>query len=265
MAEGGQATESRTVTETCKQTCSICLDIFRKPHTLPCDHKFCALCLIGYLQKCLNTEGKDIFPCPLCRSEIRVSNYRKVKNEDVTKLDLLSFSQISVENESRKEFNDSCEPCKRGKDNVKATNFCSDCNESLCAGCVTHHLRNKLTCRHVVTNLEDRENKANTIPLDKEYHLKTKCNLHNMKKMKYICIDHDILCCSKCVISDHRKCLDIQSVSDFRKSSQCDEMVQEIKRLFESIYKSIYVITDVALCSRTCDITSPKRTAQCDN
>lgn len=133
MATGGDSVKSGCDgTLDYKNVCSICLENFRDPYNLPCEHFFCGICLIGYLKKCLIQEGEDknTCPCPLCRTKILVSNYTMVELDDVRKLRQLSFSRMDVENESRSY---SCEPCKRGDNNVQATHFCNDCAELLCA------------------------------------------------------------------------------------------------------------------------------------
>ncbi|XP_048240925.1 tripartite motif-containing protein 3-like [Haliotis rufescens] len=50
-------------------TCTICLDLFNDPKILPCFHTFCKGCLWSHV---LNTVKLQRFPCPLCRTEIRL-------------------------------------------------------------------------------------------------------------------------------------------------------------------------------------------------
>ncbi|XP_046584031.1 tripartite motif-containing protein 2-like [Haliotis rubra] len=50
-------------------TCTICLELFSDPKILPCFHTFCKGCLWSHV---LNTVKMQRFPCPLCRTEIRL-------------------------------------------------------------------------------------------------------------------------------------------------------------------------------------------------
>ena len=49
-------------------SCSVCMNTFTDPKTLPCLHVFCLHCLNGILR----TSGRhDIIVCPECRKEIK--------------------------------------------------------------------------------------------------------------------------------------------------------------------------------------------------
>ncbi|XP_054882214.1 LOW QUALITY PROTEIN: E3 ubiquitin-protein ligase TRIM39-like [Poeciliopsis prolifica] len=42
-------------------TCSICLDVFTNPSSIPCGHSFCMACITTYW------DGSQVFQCPLCK------------------------------------------------------------------------------------------------------------------------------------------------------------------------------------------------------
>lgn len=51
--------------------CSICLDKFRTPKSLPCLHTFCQTCLARYIKEFFQREQSlswSGFPCPTCRT-----------------------------------------------------------------------------------------------------------------------------------------------------------------------------------------------------
>lgn len=51
--------------------CSICLNSYKKPKTLPCDHSFCEECLKLHTQQTLERcQGALQIRCPLCRHKI---------------------------------------------------------------------------------------------------------------------------------------------------------------------------------------------------
>ncbi|XP_059410478.1 E3 ubiquitin-protein ligase TRIM58-like [Carassius carassius] len=47
-------------------TCSICLDVFTNPVSIPCGHSFCSSCITSYWEG----QGKRCF-CPLCKESFR--------------------------------------------------------------------------------------------------------------------------------------------------------------------------------------------------
>ncbi|NP_001289175.2 E3 ubiquitin-protein ligase TRIM69 [Danio rerio] len=57
-------------------TCSICLDLFKQPVSLPCDHTFCEACITSYWSgprvKCQAGSGS----CPQCRKVFHGKSYR---------------------------------------------------------------------------------------------------------------------------------------------------------------------------------------------
>ena len=63
---------SQDLLETLKQeiTCPLCLEIFKQPKKLPCDHVYCRVCLRGLLAR--RTAG--VFNCPECRVPVQVTS-----------------------------------------------------------------------------------------------------------------------------------------------------------------------------------------------
>ncbi|XP_069122250.1 uncharacterized protein [Argopecten irradians] len=51
-------------------TCSVCLERYKDPRTLPgCEHSFCLACLAGHIDR---TRSDDVFYCPVDRTEIKL-------------------------------------------------------------------------------------------------------------------------------------------------------------------------------------------------
>ena len=123
-------------------TCSLCLDIFKEPKKLPCDHVYCKNCLHG-----LALRGLDgTISCPECRS---VTN---VPNMDISGFPTASYINRLVQafQETREEVDrhhreDAAdEICMVHKTQPLAL-YCETCKTMLCRDCVimtkkhTHH------------------------------------------------------------------------------------------------------------------------------
>ena len=52
-------------------TCQVCFRLFREPHTLPCSHSYCKVCIGKLLQ---TSALKNKFNCPQCRKETTLSH-----------------------------------------------------------------------------------------------------------------------------------------------------------------------------------------------
>ena len=53
-------------------TCALCLDIFKEPKKLPCDHVFCKTCL----EMLARNVAQTTVPCPECRKPAQIPNGR---------------------------------------------------------------------------------------------------------------------------------------------------------------------------------------------
>lgn len=57
-------------------TCSICLDLFKQPVSLPCDHTFCQTCIEGYWMGPRGLGQGGTGSCPQCRKVYPGQSYR---------------------------------------------------------------------------------------------------------------------------------------------------------------------------------------------
>ena len=113
-------------------TCSICLDLYTNPKSLPCLHSFCQQCLEGLPLDC---QGDNHFiSCPTCRyhtqlpkskgaadfpTAFHINNLKEVHNLLIK----VSGQQVT------------CKSCTT----TNATGYCKECAEFLCQECIDGH------------------------------------------------------------------------------------------------------------------------------
>ncbi|KAH3771213.1 hypothetical protein DPMN_172518 [Dreissena polymorpha] len=102
-----------------------------------------------------------------------------------------------------------CQQCLRtDKREPNCTAFCMECNESLCPACSTSHTVNKTSRHHNIKVFKD------AYELNKHYEeicsisTLAKCKNHSSETVRYICYNHNLVCCEKCVLvfGEHRSC-----------------------------------------------------------
>lgn len=87
-----------------------------------------------------------------------------------------------------------CDPCKNQYKSRSAIFLCIDCEESLCAICSHYHKVMKQTRTHNCVSI-------NKIP--KNFSLPLTCKDHRTLKYEFYCVDHEFLCCVKCITTLH--------------------------------------------------------------
>uniref|UniRef100_A0A8C5PVF6 Uncharacterized protein n=1 Tax=Leptobrachium leishanense TaxID=445787 RepID=A0A8C5PVF6_9ANUR len=159
-------------------TCSICLNIYTDPVTLPCGHSFCRTCIVDVLD---TQEGSGAYKCPECRAESQerpaLVNARKLQN--ITE-------NIRSTHPEQKEAGIPCTYCIQSP--VPAAKTCLHCEASLCE----NHLRvHSKSAEHVLTepttSLENR-----------------KCSVHKKVLEYYCCEDAACICVSCSLAGEHR-------------------------------------------------------------
>ncbi|XP_060597121.1 transcription intermediary factor 1-beta-like [Ruditapes philippinarum] len=121
---------------------------------------------------------------------------------------MLTATDKSSDEESTSNY---CKPCLRDKMYEQASVYCCECSEILCSDCKKHHSKNKLTTTYTVVDMNGDPPETRKLNYVKNL---TKCTKHQLEEVKYICKDHDQLCCNECAILTHRKCQSLQSIND---------------------------------------------------
>ncbi|XP_050395457.1 E3 ubiquitin-protein ligase TRIM56-like [Patella vulgata] len=232
-----------------KIICSICLNDFKQPKLIDCQHSFCLACLEDYISK---TSTNNRFSCPLCRQYVKVPEGGVGEfpaNSDIGDM-LICINQIPP-----------CDVCTTG---VNAKVRCQDCQQHLCSSCKETHDSFKGCLDHVAVNVDDV-----TVNPCSDPHSKDVCPNHQGREARCYCKDCSIAVCSDCFVTSHisHKFIDLQdrdNVDKFREElrSLKDVLggrISEFEKYCESIEK---VIADINNSAKTSCETVDKQVEQ---
>ncbi|XP_033985540.1 E3 ubiquitin-protein ligase TRIM21-like [Trematomus bernacchii] len=173
--------------------CSICLDVFTDPVTIPCGHNFCKTCITEHW------DTSDRCQCPMCnkefntRPELHVNTFisemvAEFRQSAQQKASSSSSSSSSSEQQVFKPGEVPCDVCTETK--LKALKSCLVCLTSYCETHLEPHLTASSLKRHQlidpVENLEDRM-----------------CPKHD-KPLELFCKTDQTCVCMLCTVSDHK-------------------------------------------------------------
>lgn len=170
-------------------TCRHCNSHYKDPRVLPCCHYFCISCL-----RELMTAGGAI-TCPSCKTVASgitsleklppalVVNHLKMIHARIAKLE----EEVGIQ----------CEMCLESK----ASAFCKECDEFICAACLASHQKMKVKFRgHQTFSLEELKSGAKAFP-NKQLP-PCECPEHN-ELFKLYCFDCCRLICRDCIVIEH--------------------------------------------------------------
>ena len=174
-------------------SCLLCVESFRKPKILECQHAFCEQCLQLYYKtyKGIQYEQQGVFvPCPTCRKLTKVPSdgligldHHKYDDRMVElKRKMSTIGGISIER---------CDVCVFKNKLEESEYYCSKCLLNLCSSCKTAHSQEVLFKAHTVIHISNKE----TIQLT--------CDSHNKLPSHYFCGDCNIPLCTVCIMHEH--------------------------------------------------------------
>ncbi|XP_034542888.1 E3 ubiquitin-protein ligase TRIM21-like [Notolabrus celidotus] len=168
--------------------CSICLDVFTHPVTIPCGHNFCKDCISEHW------STKDQCLCPMCKKvfsskpDLYVNTFISemvAQFRDKAQQEASSSSSEQLESKPGEVLCDACTGTK-----LKALKSCLDCLVSYCETHLELHLTAPRLKRHqlidAVENLEDRM-----------------CPKHD-KPLELFCKTDQTCVCVLCSVLDHK-------------------------------------------------------------
>nr|XP_022297355.1 E3 ubiquitin/ISG15 ligase TRIM25-like [Crassostrea virginica] len=198
--------------------CSVCFEKFKSPRTLPCRHSFCHACLSSAIESsCKEKETPTGFRCPLCREFTPgVGEQKKWVNRFPINDALVNILEISNSK--------LCGACKTEDEETPGVSYCFECKEALCDACTKYHRKIAPSRSHSVCPL----NKA----MDAEYlqpiMYKT-CQEHTDRPVELVCNDHEQLCCTLCVGTNHRKCKSVDTLDVAAGKIKDSGMIQSLE------------------------------------
>ena len=112
-------------------TCSLCLDLFKQPKKLPCDHVYCRDCLRGLALRSLNAT----ISCPECRTVTQVpgNDVNNFPTAFQTNRLIEAFQQVQIRVET--DSPNVSEMCQVHPAQQLAI-YCETCKKQLCRDCV---------------------------------------------------------------------------------------------------------------------------------
>ncbi|XP_070768975.1 E3 ubiquitin-protein ligase TRIM21-like [Enoplosus armatus] len=218
---------SSTVVE--KFLCSICLDVFTKPVSIPCGHNFCLNCITEYWD-----NHNTVCQCPLCtekfynRPTLRVNTFIAQMAAEV---------KTSVQEKScgipeqAGNGNVLCGICTGAK--LPALKSCLVCFMSYCETHLEPHQRISAMKKHkLIHPAEDLESRI--------------CEKHD-GALELFCQVDQMFVCESCKDSDHKnhKIVSLEEEAQMRKAlleidkDDSDQMIQVREQKIEEIQRSV--------------------------
>ncbi|XP_034553015.1 E3 ubiquitin-protein ligase TRIM8-like [Notolabrus celidotus] len=145
------ATDSSFMSEDQFQ-CSICLDVFTEPVSIPCGHNFCKACISQHW------KDKELCKCPLCNDKFNKGLKLCVNTAFREVVENFKKQNLNSNNKSVKPGQVACDCCLGNK--FKASKTCLVCLTSFCETHLEPHRNVAALKRHKLTNpVHNLENK----------------------------------------------------------------------------------------------------------
>ncbi|KAL3853764.1 hypothetical protein ACJMK2_017278 [Sinanodonta woodiana] len=221
--------------------CPICLEPFDTPKSLTCMHTFCEKCIRKHASN-LSVEGAQsvITSCPVCRYPIPAPGAEQGWDDWTNKLpDNPLVLSLNASNVASNDVSVYCEPCATLGEQHISVAFCVTCSEYLCQTCYSCHTRYKMSKDHQITVHSVREYQSSNITHEAIY----MCQAHN-EKFTYFCSEHKELCCTQCVLRNHRKCKHLLSAEDRVNDVAESQDFQETLENLDILRKMFVLLTD---------------------
>ncbi|XP_072502876.1 E3 ubiquitin/ISG15 ligase TRIM25-like [Notamacropus eugenii] len=237
-------------------TCSICLELFQEPVTIPCGHNFCSPCL----DEAWGGQSSSFY-CPQCRQCFRekpqlkkntalcavVKQVQQAQNlrdsgqplgasRDGESSDLPSAKWAQAKEDTAGSV--ACDYCLR----APAAQTCFTCMASFCQEHLRPHLDNPVFLSHdlqpPVPDLASR-----------------RCPEHSRLR-EFFCSQHGVCICSVCLVG-HKTCSPV--ALDVARTQLKSKMKQKLATIFDHIIRASSALKDVKLKQNAVQETAAKK------
>ncbi|XP_064596571.1 probable E3 ubiquitin-protein ligase MID2 [Liolophura sinensis] len=238
-------------------TCSICMEIYRQPVILPCQHSFCRKCIHLYADKSKSVQTDETsdstgseddhqqIACPVCRASTSLGREGVAglpPNFHLAEI-VEKFSAVKVEDDAPY-----CSLCEE-ENPAKAVKFCTNCGVFYCQEClaICHPMRGPLKRHRLISSLEylSQETSQGQVSRDHQstQQQQPSCAGHGQPFGLY-CVPCRMVICMGCVV-DHPKhaVLDIKSAAEndkpvvLKKISELEKVLQETRKSLSRVMR----------------------------
>ena len=206
--------------------CALCIEGYKTPRMLPCQHCFCEDCLKEHIST--NSKPGGTFECPNCRQEV------DIPKEGVAGFPI-SFTLNKLQETLDKLGKQKCNNC--GKSGT--TKMCSECESLLCLQCFPshHHSTSETSADDQAGELGEAFGGLERIILTSIF-----CEKHHKNQMSLYCEDCKEAICNEC-IANHKR----HAIIDQKEKASLAE-----RSIFENEAK---MMTKLQLCQDQGDLT----------
>ncbi|XP_033941505.1 E3 ubiquitin-protein ligase TRIM21-like [Pseudochaenichthys georgianus] len=168
--------------------CSICLDVFTDPVTIPCGHNFCKACISEYWDRNVPSQ------CPNCKRvfntkpELQVNTFISEMAAQFRQSAQQKASSSSSEQHVVKPGEVPCDVCTGTR--LKALKSCLVCLESYCETHLEPHLTRAGLKKHQL--------------IDPEENLECRMCVKHDKLLELFCKTDQVCVCMLCTVSEHK-------------------------------------------------------------
>ncbi|XP_066284807.1 E3 ubiquitin-protein ligase TRIM56-like [Branchiostoma lanceolatum] len=180
--------------------CSVCLEEYDEPKTLPCSHCFCRKCLENVLDSAKEGRRRTRLSCPSCRQEARLQGRGVQDLEDshfLRKLKKVVSTRTAMLGDADRACCGLCQ-CKE----ATATAYCKGCEQNLCKDCShTHRVISDAASEHELLQVSDPtdQNSKATDATSPPSRSEDQRKIH-----LFMCGPCELLVCLHCVVTSHR-------------------------------------------------------------
>ncbi|XP_028671455.2 tripartite motif-containing protein 16-like isoform X3 [Erpetoichthys calabaricus] len=184
-------------------SCSVCLDVLKKPVTIPCGHNYCLDCINDYWDQ---SDSVGVYLCPQCRRSFNVRpelNRNTILTEIIEKLKAAG-SDVALSQSYAGPEDVPCDVCPGRK--RRAVKTCLTCMASYCESHLQPHREFEALKKHKLVepngNLEEKI-----------------CEKH-LRALEVFCRTDGTCVCLLCVATEH-KSHDTVTPEEERAGRQC--------------------------------------------